>query len=250
MKQLPVIRAILAQLISSGAVAAIYQVTGRLQITVSPLMLLALHSVLAAGIGYGLSLRRWWIIFNFCFVPLLLLLISASLPAWLYLVTFTVLLLAFSNSITRGVPLYLSGRPSLVRIRTRLENYGHAIRFLDLGCGLGSAICFLSRSLKGSTFVGVENAPLVYLFAKLRSLTQPNLTIRFGSIWDVPWGSYDVVYCFLSPVPMPDVWKKARAEMKPGSLLISNTFEIPGVSPHEVIDMKDWRGSKIFIWRM
>lgn len=58
------------------------------------------------------------------------------------------------------------------------------------------------------------------------------------------------VYCFLSPVPMPEIWKKAKSEMKKGSMLVSNTFEIPGAKPSETIKLHDWRDSKIIIWKI
>jgi hypothetical protein len=49
---------------------------------------------------------------------------------------------------------------------------------------------------------------------------------------------------------MPDLWQKARAEMKKNSLLISNTFDIPGVPPWRVIELRDWRHTKLLIWEL
>ena len=63
-------------------------------------------------------------------------------------------------------------------------------------------------------------------------------------------GGYDAVYCFLSPAPMAGLWTKARAEMRPGSLLVSNSFDIPGVPADEVIEMHDWRASRLLLWRL
>ena len=247
----PILRAIASQLLSIGLMVLLVRFAQRAGIGVFPAaIVVVLQAGFAAAIGWALSLKSWWLAFNLLFGPLLAILIKADVHPWIYLAAFLILLLLYSNSITKGVPLYLSGRASLVRIQNRLSNDKSAIRFVDLGCGLGSAVCFLSKVLRDHTFVGVENAPLVYVIAKVRSLFYSNLSVRFGSIWQIHWGDYDVVYCFLSPVPMPDVWKKARAEMKPGSLLISNTFAIPGVSPHEVIEMDDWRGSRLFIWKM
>jgi hypothetical protein len=76
-----------------------------------------------------------------------------------------------------------------------------------------------------------------------------NCHIRFQSIWKADLSKFDVVYCFLSPVPMPGIWEKAKAEMKKGSLLISNTFEIPGVKPTQKIELKVWRDSRILVWK-
>jgi SAM-dependent methyltransferase len=246
----PILRALASQLLSIGLVVLLVRLSQLAGIGVVPVVLVVLQAGFAAGFGCAFSLRRWWIVFNLLFGPLLAMLIKADVHSSVYLATFAALLLLYSNSITNGVPLYLSGRGALVRIGERLSTHKSAVRFLDLGCGLGSAVCFLAQLLRNHSFVGVENAPLVYAIAKVRSLFHSNLSVQFGSIWQIHWGDYDVVYCFLSPVPMPDVWTKAKAEMRPGALLISNTFAIPGVPPHEIIEMNDWRDSRIFIWRM
>jgi hypothetical protein len=61
---------------------------------------------------------------------------------------------------------------------------------------------------------------------------------------------YDVVYAYLSPVPMADLWKKARLEMRPGSLFVSNGFIVPDVWPTQAIALGDRVGSTLYIWRM
>jgi hypothetical protein len=38
--------------------------------------------------------------------------------------------------------------------------------------------------------------------------------------------------------------------MRPGSLLVSNSFEIPGVPADEVIELHDWRASRLLLWRL
>jgi hypothetical protein len=96
----------------------------------------------------------------------------------------------------------------------------------------------------------VETAPLVFLVSWFRCLLRNNCRIRYRSLWTVDLSPYDVVYCFLSPVPMPELWKKATAEMKGKALLVSNTFEIPGVSPGRIIELKDWRESRLLIWEL
>ena len=55
---------------------------------------------------------------------------------------------------------------------------------------------------------------------------------------------------FLSPVPMPRLWSKAQAEMRAGSWLISNTFEIPGVPADRELDVNEGRQTSLFLWQM
>jgi hypothetical protein len=49
---------------------------------------------------------------------------------------------------------------------------------------------------------------------------------------------------------MERLWHKARKEMRPGSVFISSTFEIPEQSPHQEIQVDDMHRSTLLIWRM
>ena len=61
---------------------------------------------------------------------------------------------------------------------------------------------------------------------------------------------YDVVFAYLSPVPMSDLWLKAKQEMRPGSLFISNTFAVNDQPPQECITVDDLHHSTLYLWRM
>jgi predicted O-methyltransferase YrrM len=49
------------------------------------------------------------------------------------------------------------------------------------------------------------------------------------------FAQFDVVFAYLSPAAMPELWKKAQREMRPGSLLISYEFPIEGVEPNLIV---------------
>jgi hypothetical protein len=66
----------------------------------------------------------------------------------------------------------------------------------------------------------------------------------------VDLSGYDVVYAFLSPAPMPQLWAKARREMRPGSLFVSLAFAVPGVAPERVIDVSERERHTLYVWRM
>jgi len=114
---------------------------------------------------------------------------------------------------------------------------------------LDQSLLRLARRYPSAHFVGVETAPLTFGLCWLRCLFQRNCRVRFRSFWREPLAGYDVVYCFLSPAPMPALWDKARVEMNPGALLISNSFEVPDVEPQEILAIDDWRHSRLLIWR-
>lgn len=215
---------------------------------VSLLVAAWLQSVLAAVLGQLLGLSRWWLPINLGFVPGLVLLQDHSLPPWLLLAGFVVLLLLNWNALVERVPLYLTGSAAEQRLVQRLAQLPDGFRFVDLGSGLGGTLLRLARAYPTARFVGVETAPLTFALCWLRCLFQRNCQVRFRSFWREPLGEYDVVYCFLSPAPMLALWHKARDEMRPGALLISNSFEVPGVDAHELLCVADWRHSRLLVW--
>lgn len=203
----------------------------------------------AAFIGWRFGLSRWWLPINLCFVPGLVMLQDHALPPWLLLLGFVVLLLLNWNALTERVPLYLTGTAAERQLIRRLAQLPDNFRFIDLGSGLGGTLLRLAKAYPNAQFIGVETAPLTFALCWLRCLLQPNCRVRFRSFWREPLGDYDVVYCFLSPAPMPALWQKARAEMKPDALLISNSFEVPEVAPQETLPIEDWRHSRLLIWQ-
>jgi len=241
----PAILALFAQLISALIVFLSY-----FQFHFDLILAGILQGVLAAIIAKILKLRTWWLIINLVFVPLIIFSNNFHMPRWSFLVGFLVLLLVNWNSLKDRVPLYLTGDKTQDLLADILLRKGPVFSFIDLGSGLAGTLYYLSKKFPHSNFYGVETAPLVFLISWLRCLLRKNCKIKYKSIWKEDLSEYDVVYCFLSPVPMPEIWKKAQREMKQGSLLISNTFEIPSAKPSETIKLHDWRDSKIIIWKI
>ena len=178
----------------------------------------------------------WWRVMHALFMPLVWLTYHLAIdPGW-FLLAFILLLLVYRGALSGQVPLYLSN-PETVAALDELLGKEEAERFLDLGAGLGSTVIPLADRWPDRLFTGIENAPATWLAGRLLSVGRPNLSWRWGDMWQMPLDEHAVVYAFLSPAPMPQLWEKAKAEMKPGSLLVSNSFPIPGVAPEFVIDV-------------
>ena len=169
-------------------------------------------------------------------------------PGW-FLLAAILLLLVYRGALSGQVPLYLSNRQTVQALGELLSARGPC-RFLDLGAGLGSTVIPLADSLPEHRFAGVENAPATWLAGRLLSLGRPNLDWRWQDIWQTPLDAHDVVYAFLSPAPMPRLWEKARAEMAPGSLLVSNSFPVPGQTPERVIEVDCQPPRPLYCYRM
>ncbi len=244
-------RVLLAQGLAVVALlAAVYLLALLSPLRLSLWLAALLQGALAAVIGWRLGLSRWWLWINLAFLPALWLQQQAALPGWLYLLGFALLLLVNWNSLGERVPLYLSGRRARQQLGEWLAAREQPAHFVDLGCGAAGTLLHLARRFPRGRFVGVESAPLLFLLAWLRCLSQGNCSIRYQSLWHTQLAPFDAVYCFLSPVPMPRLWAKACSEMAPGSWLISNSFAIPGVAPDARCELGEGRQTELLFWQM
>lgn len=178
----------------------------------------------------------WWRVIHAGFMPLVWFTHTLAIdPGW-FLLAAILLLLVYRGALTGQVPLYLSNKQTVQALADLLAERGTS-RFLDLGAGLGSTTIPLADTLPESRFTGYENAPLTCLAGRLLSIGRPNIDWRWEDMWQARLGDYDVVYAFLSPAPMARLWEKVQAEMKPGSVFISNSFPVPGATPDRVIEV-------------
>lgn len=194
----------------------------------------------------------WWRLIHGIFAPLAWLVAQWEIdPGW-FLAATILLLLVYRGALSGQVPLYLSNRQTALALAGLLpaNEDGPSARCADLGAGLGSLLRPLAEARPDARFTGVENAPLTWLGGRLLTLGQANLEWRWGSLWDAPLADYDLVYAFLSPVPMPALWEKAKAEMKPGSLFVSNSFPVPEVEPDEIVAVDDARETRLYCYRI
>jgi hypothetical protein len=243
----PLIRALLAQ---GGAAALVFGTAVGLDLAVPPIGLLAAQGGLAALLGVKLGLPRWWLPINLFLPPLVPPVLALDLPGWTFAAAFLVLVLVQWNSVGERVPLYLTNRRTRAALADLLPE-GEGIGFLDLGSGLGGTVIDLARRRPDGRFHGIESAPIPYLVSRIRQALAgaPNATLRWGDFWSEDFSRYDIVYCFLSPEPMDRLFAKACSEMRPGTLLVSNSFDVPDRKPDREIAVDDRRGTRLLLWK-
>ncbi|BDU75749.1 class I SAM-dependent methyltransferase [Mesoterricola sediminis] len=244
----PVLRACAALVLAYLLLLAVAR-AGLLPAALQGAKAVGIMGILAAGAGLGFGLAPGWV------APLLLLpwamdaLLRSALPAWTWPLGLLLLLLVFGGGLFTRVPLYHSNRAAWAALLGLCP--ASLLRFADLGAGFGGPLAHLARNRPDGFFLGVEASPFPFLVAWLRTLPlRGNCAVRLGSLWALDLAGYDVVYAFLSPAPMPRLWEKARREMRPGTLLVSNTFEIPGVTPEARIPLPGRRDACLYLYRM
>ncbi|MCP5268470.1 MAG: class I SAM-dependent methyltransferase [Zoogloeaceae bacterium] len=192
--------------------------------------------------------RWWWRLIHALFAPLAWSVAQLNIdPGW-FLFAAIFLLLIYRGALTGQIPLYLSNQQTARALENLLpETTG--VRFIDLGAGLGSVLRPLSAARPDALFTGIENAPLTWLGGKLLLLGKSNCDWRWGSFWQADLSRQDVVYAFLSPAPMAELWRKVEAEMQPGSLFVSNSFPVPEIEASEVLEVGDERQTLLYCYR-
>lgn len=216
-----------------------------------------LATAAAAGIAalsaVLMGLRGFWPLGAALAPPAAALALLAAVPGWVF--PFLILILAglFWNVRSERVPLYLTNGTAQKALADVVQELPDARdgRIIDLGCGFGQTTFTLARRFPEAEVVGVETAPLVFALAWLRGkLNGPrNARIAYQNLWAEDLYRYDAVYCFLSSEPMARLIAKAKAEMRPGSILISNTFTDPDDTSDEVVLVGDSRETQLHIWR-
>lgn len=241
------LKALAAQLLAWLLVAAGCVVSGR---PLAPsLPIAAVQGILAAGIGALMRSERWWIAIHLVFSPALVAALRLDLPPAVPLAVLAGLTFVFWTTFRGEVPLFLSSRATAEALLALLPQRAD-LQVVDLGAGTGGLLRRLALARPDARFTGIEHAPLPYLAARLNAHGLGNLVIERSDLWRRPLAGQDVVFTFLSPRVMPRLWQKARAEMRPGTLLVSSSFPVPDIAPERVIEVADRRGTQLYCYRM
>ena len=230
--RLPAIRALLIQLLSFPLTLALVWLLARAGVPMSYLTVALLQGMWAALLSWRAGLASWWRLIGFGFVPALVLTQSLQLPPLAFLAAFLVFLLVYWSTFRTQVPYYPSGR-AVWDIVAGLLPPGRPARAIDIGSGLGGLVLELARRRPDCRVDGIELAPLPWLASCLRArLAGSRARFLRGDYNRLDFGQYDLVFAYLSPAAMSALWRKAEAEMRPGSVLVSYEFSIIDKEPN------------------
>jgi hypothetical protein len=211
-------------------------------------VLVLVQGLAAAWLTLRLGLPSWWRWIQL-FLPIAL---YAAVqidyaPIWALIIAIVIIML-FANAFFEQVPLYLTNETTRQALK-KLVRSKRDIRFLDLGCGLGGNVTFMSQQKAVTESHGVETAPIPFFVSKLYTIFRGGRTFAMD-MWKTELAYYDVVYAFLSPEPMPRLWEKVKEEMQPGSVFISNSFPIPDIEASEIWQLPDSRQTILYIYHL
>jgi SAM-dependent methyltransferase len=161
-----------------------------------------------------------------------------EVPTLVYQIGFMLTLVLYWSVHNTRVPFYPSF-PATWRAMLHVCDH-HAevqtLRVLDIGSGLGDVAMYLARHRLQDHVSGIEIAPLPWLISWLRAkLGGSAASFQLGDYRKLDFSQLDVVFAYLSPAVMMDVWLKVEQEMLPGSLFVSSEFAVPGITPTHTV---------------
>ena len=171
----------------------------------------------------GVADTSWRRVFVAGGFPLSVLLMGqgSGVPAWLWLLPLLLLLVAYPMHAWRDAPVFPTPEGALRTLPVHAPLHGAAPRILDAGCGMGDALRELHQAYPHADLEGVEWS---WLWRAVAAWRCRSARVRRGDMWADDWSAFDLVYLFQRPETMPRALAKARAEMRPGSWLVSLEF--------------------------
>ncbi len=116
-----------------------------------------------------------------------------------------------------------------VRAMVKLARIKPGQAVIDVGSGDGRLL--FEAADQGATATGIEINPDLVLLTRLRAMQGPyrgKVRVLWKNLWKADVRHADVVFVYLIPWRMEKLAEKLEDELKPGALVISNSFIFPG----------------------
>ncbi|PIZ94217.1 MAG: hypothetical protein COX81_04170 [Candidatus Magasanikbacteria bacterium CG_4_10_14_0_2_um_filter_37_12] len=156
------------------------------------------------------------------------------LIAELFLVVLYALLLVFFfytfYAFVKAAPFVPTSNHNVEKI-IQIAGLNSTDTMCDLGSGDGRILFLAAKS--GAKCVGIEINPILYYFSKFKKLLYrvDNVEIIRQDLWKIDLAQFDVLTLFFIAPKMEKLMKKIKAEMKPGSRVVSYAFRFPNWQP-------------------
>lgn len=246
----PVFQALLIQLLAFGLSYLLYAID-RWQFagTLSPYLLLVIHASLAAVLSFMSGMSWWWWLIQFIFPFAVVASLVFQLHPAISLCIFLLMVLLFWSTYRTQVP-YFPSKSSLLPCILEQLPASEDLRFIDIGSGFGGVSLSLSKLRPQQAFYGVEIAPFPWLVSWLRAkLSGRRLGFYLKDYLQLDFADFDVVFAYLSPAAMAELWMKVSSEMRPGAIFMSYEFKVPGVEA-DLIIKSNANDPALYIWRI
>jgi SAM-dependent methyltransferase len=146
-------------------------------------------------------------------------------------VLFLIIQLGFVIYLSYYIITFISGAPFVPSTKgaaaamLRMTDIQKGMKIYDLGSGDGRLLFLAAKN--GARAVGYELNPILVFITTIRIIFSPyraSVTVYWKSLWNADIRDADVVFVYLLPIRLDRLQQKLLAELKPGTLVVSNSF--------------------------
>jgi len=121
-------------------------------------------------------------------------------------------------------------------------------KIYDLGSGWGTLLAALASARPQCRVTGYELSPVPWLVSCCRR--RANLAVYRRDFLAASLEDASVVLCYLYPGAMEKLRPKFEAELRPGALVISNTFAVPSWTPQQVVTLPGLFPTMVYLYEV
>lgn len=208
------------------------------------LVILLIASLIALLFLAFVFLYLGFLTFSFYLAILVLIIVIGILIAFM---------IEFYRIIFKGAAPYVRSSEKVInKILQEIDFKANSLVY-DLGCGDARFLRALVKKVKIQA-VGYEYFIIPYLLAKgLNFFSGSKIKVYWQDFFKVDLSKADYVFCYLIPDEHIPLSIKFKKELKPGAIIIANTFKFKDWQPEKIIiideNKKTGLSSKIYIYR-
>lgn len=178
--------------------------------------------------------------------------IEAFIVISFFLLLILLLLVLLVTSVRYGIPPTPSSKAARRKIHQLIKEHNPSGAILELGSGFGTLALQTGKTFSRATVTGIEISFIPFVVSKLLHLFPGAKNVRFiyGDLFSYDLAGADIIVCYLYRDAMRRLEEKIRNEARPGTIVISNTFGMPGFQPDRVIHMLDTFNTKLYLYRL
>jgi hypothetical protein len=196
------------------------------------------HLCVVSVLAKAARMPVWWRWIHVAFPIAVVFMQQVALPASVYFAGFVMALALYWSVHNTRVPFYPSFPATWRALQRILEQHAgdQSLKVLDIGSGIGDIAMFLAKQRIHDEVSGIEIAPLPWAVSAVRALfSGTSVKFTLGDYRAIDFASLDVIFAYLSPAVMQDVWQKVQQEMRPGTLFVTSEFPVPGIDAAHIV---------------
>lgn len=171
---------------------------------------------------------------------------------FLILIIFFLVIFLYLNifySFYLRVPMLSAKKEIALKIIKNVD-FKNAKNFYDLGSGNGRIISYIANKYPNFKCVGIEYNLTGYCLAKARNIfLKQKVDYRKEDFFKTDISNADIVYVYLFPGVLSRLEPKFSRELKKGTLVVSNTFQLKFKEPEVIIKGEAGALNTLYIYK-